>query len=108
MSINSVVFSGNVAADPRYREAETYNILSFPIAVNNRVRHSGGSYSDEVFYMQCFISGKRAKSLSEIIKHGMPVTVSGILKPSNYQKDGKTVYGYQVKIEEIQLPPKHD
>jgi single-strand DNA-binding protein len=105
MAINSVTFSGNVAADPRkFGDAENPD-LSFSLAVTT-VKKTESGYEDQPMYLQCSLFGNRARTLAEIVKKGMPLTVQGRLMPDNYEKDGQQHYSYQVAVLEVQLPPK--
>ena len=107
MSINSCVFSGNLAADPRKGGNEDSPILNFTVAVTCSKRVNG-EWVDEPLYQDCVIFGNRAKSLADILVKGMPVTVAGRMNPDNYEKDGTKVYRSRLNVSDIQLPRRED
>lgn len=106
MSINVVCISGNLTRDPEKRGKKDSPVLSFGIAVNDRVK-KGDEWEDRPNFFDCTIFGNRAKSLSNILKKGMPVTIKGKLHYSSWEtEDGSKRSKVDITVEEIVLPPR--
>lgn len=106
MSINTAVFSGNITQEVKKFGNQESPALGFSIAVNVPVRKEG-EWIDDALFVSCVMFGKRCVKLAEILHKGMPVTVSGSLKPERYtNKDGVLVNTFGMTVNEIQLPRK--
>lgn len=105
MAINNCIFSGNLAADAEKRGTDEHPVLSFTLCTNVPFKDANG-WHDEPLYTRCVIFGNRAKALAPIMRKGLAVTVSGYMEPNNYEKNGNKVYAQQLRVAEVQLPPK--
>ena len=98
MPINSVNLTGNVTADPRKLGKKDSPALAFTIAVNCPIKN-GDEWDSNPFFMDCIAFGYTAKSLTDAIAKGTPVTVNGKLQPNNYtNKDGIEVKALQCVV----------
>jgi single-strand DNA-binding protein len=102
MAINTVSISGNLTRDG---ELPTPNILSFTVAVNNRIKdRQTGEWGDNPCYMDCKVLGRRAEGLCQYIRKGEKVCVSGRLDQERWQaKDGSNRSRIVVLVDELEL-----
>lgn len=102
MAINEVTISGNLTRDG---ELPTPNILTFCVAVNNRVKdRQTGEWRDDPCYMDCKVLGRRAEGLAQYIRKGEKVCVSGKLSQERWQaKDGTNRSRVVVLVDELEL-----
>lgn len=104
MSVNVVTVTGNLGADGelRYTQKGTA-ILTFNVAVNERVPKGDGSYGDRTHWIPCYMFGKRAEGLALWLRKGDKVAVSGSLTESVWEKDGQKRRRIEVKVDEVEL-----
>lgn len=100
MSINTVTISGNLTADANLRSSNDLNVLSFSVAVNERVKRDG-SWEDSPNFVDCTMFGNRARALAKYMVKGTPVCVSGRLHWSSWEKDGVRRQKLEVYVDEI-------
>lgn len=110
MSINSVVISGNLVRDPELRQsASGSSLLTFSIAVNDRVRNQQtGEWEDRANFFDVVMFGNRADSMSRIMTKGMKVTVAGRLRQSSWddRTTGKRRSKVEVIADNVDLPQR--
>lgn len=107
MSINQVVISGNLTRDAELRNTGTYSVLSFTVAVNDRVPGNNGTYIDRPNFIDCSIFGKRADALGAYLTKGTKVCVSGKLRFSKWEgKDGMNHHKVSVVVTELEFSKK--
>ncbi|WKD00479.1 single-stranded DNA-binding protein [Borreliella americana] len=83
--INSLVLSGRLTRDSELSYTESgMAVLRFSIA-NNRRMKKNDEWIDYPQYFDCVIFSKRAESLSDYLKKGKQVVVSGSLKYESWQ-----------------------
>ena len=104
MSINKVALSGNITRDVDLRQTASGSaILVFGIAVNERIKR-GDDWEDYPNFFDCVMFGRRAESLSKIMRKGMKVALSGRLRYSSWEnKDGQRRSKVEVIAEEVEL-----
>lgn len=108
MSINSVVLSGNLGRDPEVRVTPTgTNILTFSLAVSERVK-KGDNWEDYTNWVDVVVFGKRAESLGKILTKGTKVTVSGKLRYSSWERDGKNRSKLEVIADDVDIMQRRD
>lgn len=100
MSINTVTISGNLTSDAVLHSANDSNVLTFSVAVNERVKR-GGAYEDRPNFVDCTMFGNRAKALDKYLKRGTAVCVSGRLHWSSWERDGQRRTKLEVYVDEI-------
>lgn len=89
MSINKAVISGNLGGDPELRvTSKGASVLTFSVAVNDRVPDGNGGWRDSVNWIKVTVFGNRADGLSRVLSKGMKVCVSGRLKQETWEKNG--------------------
>lgn len=103
MNTNIVIFTGNLTRDAELKNtASGTSILSFSVAVNDRVK-SNGEWTDRANYIDCVMFGTRAESLSKFLHKGIKVAVIGKLHWSSYEKDGKKRSKIDIYVETVEL-----
>jgi single-strand DNA-binding protein len=110
MSINSVCLSGNLGRDPELRTtAAGGNLLTFSIAVNDRVKDSStGEWKDYTNWVDVVVFGNRAESLSRILTKGMKVTINGKIRYSSWEKDGQTRSKIEVIANDVDIMQRRE
>ena len=104
MSINRVTISGNIGNDPDLRQtASGVQVLSFSVAVNDRVKGEDGQWTDRPNWIDCVMFGNRAKSVSRFLSKGSKVAIEGKLRWSQWERDGQKRSKIEVIVDEIEL-----
>lgn len=90
-SINRVAISGNLTRDPELRQTQSgTQVLSMGVAVNERAKdQQTGEWGDRPSFVDVTVWGNRAQALSQFLRKGMHVAVSGRLRQDRWQ-DAKT------------------
>ena len=107
MSINTVTISGNLTTDARLNSSNDSNVLSFSVAVNDRVKR-GDRWEDRPNFVVCTMFGNRAKALAQYLLKGTAVCVSGRLHWSSWEKDGVRRQKLEVYADEITFYSKKE
>lgn len=104
MSINKAILSGNLTRDPELRSTPSGStVLVFGIAVNERIK-KGDEWEDYPNFFDCVMFGRRAESLSRILRKGMKVCVDGRLRYSSWEnKDGQRRSKVEVIVDQIDI-----
>lgn len=104
MSINVVVMSGNLTRDCELRHTNGGTaILSFGVAVNDRMKDRDGSWVDRPNFVDVTVFGARAEALSRFLSKGAKVALSGKLRYSSWERDGQKRSKLEVIAEEIEF-----
>lgn len=104
MSINRVAISGNIGNDPDLRQtASGVQVLSFSVAVNDRVKGEDGQWTDRPNWIDCTMFGARAQSVSRFLSKGSKVAIEGKLRWSQWERDGQKRSKIEVIVDEIEL-----
>ena len=81
--MNKVILSGNVGADPQFKQTEKTAICNFRIAVNDKYKKDA---APQWFTITSF--GKSAEFANNYIKKGTKVLVEGKIQLDEVEKDG--------------------
>lgn len=104
MSVNCVVISGNIGRDPELRNTRTGTpILSFSVAVNDRVKDRDGNWTDRPNWVDCLVFGSRSESLARYLSKGSKVAVAGKLRYSSWERDGQRRSKLEVVADDIEF-----
>ena len=100
--MNKCMFAGRLAAEP---EMKAENVLRFNVAVNERKYNSNTkTYEDDATYVPITVFGKRATSLSKVLKKGQSVSVTSHMKKSSWESiDGQKHYATNFVLDDITL-----
>jgi single-strand DNA-binding protein len=76
--LNNCVFTGRLTRDAMPKQAGSYDLLEFDIAVN-------GFKQEETFYIKCNVWGKQGQAIKDYCLKGKQVAVAGKLKIRKWQ-----------------------
>lgn len=83
---SKAIVAGNVTRDPEMRStAGGSQVCSFAIAVNRTFRDSSGNQQDQVSYIDCVAWGKSAEIITQYVKKGSALLVSGRLEQRSWE-----------------------
>ena len=104
MSLNQVSVSGNLGADAELRSTRGGTpVLTFALAVNERVKQADGTWGDRASWIDCVLFGARAQALADWLRKGNKVAVQGRLRTSTWERDGVSYKRTEVVVEEVDL-----
>lgn len=104
MSLNKVTLSGNLGSDAELRMTKGGTpVLTFSLAVNDRVPQGDGTWGDYTNWVDCTLFGKRAESLAPWLTKGAKVAIVGHLHTHSYQADGRNVKRWDVRVDDVEL-----
>lgn len=104
MSINRVAISGNLGGDSELRATSGgTSVLSFSVAVNERVKDPGGNWTDKTNWIGCVLFGKRADGLHQYLVKGTKVAIEGKLRWSQWESNGQKRSKIEVVVDEIEF-----
>lgn len=108
MAINCVALSGRLTRDPEARVTRSGTpVLAFSLAVNDRRRDpQTGEWEDVPNFVDCVMFGARADRLSQMLRKGQKVAVSGRLHWESWERDGERRSKLYVYADEVELPPR--
>jgi single-strand DNA-binding protein len=100
MSINVMVFAGNVGGDMELRHTPNGKIIgAFNVAVNQ-----GWGDNKKTSWVTCKMFNDRAEKIAPYIKKGMLVTVSGELLIDEWKKEEVKYTKVCCIVNDVQLP----
>ena len=104
MSLNKVTASGNLGADAVLCMTKSgAPVLTFSVAVTERVQQGDGSWGDYTNWVDCVMFGKRAEAIAAWLKKGAKVAVLGRLHTGSYEVDGRKCKKWEVRVDDIEL-----
>lgn len=105
MSFNLVVLAGHVGREPETKEIEGTTVTSFPLAVDTyKGRDASGKAKDEAMWVRVNAWGKVAETVSNMVKTGTPVIVSGELQIRTYtDRNNAERTSVEVRAERVKL-----
>lgn len=90
-NVNVVAISGHLGDDAVFRVgANGTQLITFDVAVNERVRDGRGEWANRANWLRCVTFGKQAEWLEKELHRGTHVSVSGRLRQEQYKVDGQT------------------
>ena len=104
MSINKVIFTGNLTKDMELRSSRNgLAIGNFGVAVNDRVKQ-GDQWVDKATFVDCTLFGRRAESLAAYMLKGTKVAVEGRLSMDEWtDQSGQKRSKLEVIVSELEL-----
>ena len=101
--MNKLILMGRLTRDPevRYGGANNNAIARFSIAVDRRFKRDGQPTAD---FFNCTAFGKLGEFVEKYLRKGTKIVLDGEIQNNNYQnKEGQTVYGFQVIANSIEF-----
>lgn len=101
MNINTVTVSGNLTRDAEIRYTKTQTpVVLFGIAVNTRAKVNN-EWTDYANYFDCVYYGSYAEKVSESLRKGTRVVITGSLKYSQWQSGEHTRSKVEINVAAI-------
>jgi len=97
--LNSFIGIGRLTRDPelRYTPGGT-GVCKFGIAINRTYRNQEGNNVEDVLFINVTTWGKQAENVSQFLKKGRRVAISGELRSNNWQdKEGNKRTSFEIK-----------
>lgn len=106
---NKVVLMGNLTRDPELRTTPTgQNVASFSLAVNRSWKNAQGEQQEAVDYIDCNIWGKPAEIITQYMKKGSGILVSGRLQQRSWEQEGQKRSKVEVVVEDFNFVGGND
>jgi single-strand DNA-binding protein len=101
---------GNLGQDPEPRySAEGRPVLTFRVASNYRLRTPEGTWTDCVEWVRVRVVGRRAESLSTLLRKGSRVYVDGRLEARSWLNNQQPQAGLELLANDVELMgPRQD
>ncbi len=103
--MSTTTLAGNLTADPEVRFTKNgTGVSNFTVAsTSRRFDKEAGAWADgETLFMRCTVFGKQAENMTEQLRKGQRVVVTGALTQSNYiDKDGKERSSIELDVDEV-------
>lgn len=103
--MSNTTLVGNLTTDPEVRFTKNGTAVSnFTVASTpRRFDKETGTWNDgETLFMRCTVFGKQAENMTEQLRKGQRVVVTGTLGQSNYNdKDGNTRSTIELDVDEV-------
>lgn len=110
MSVNFSVFDGNLAKDFELKEGDNWSLVKFTVANKDRYKDSKGEWKERTYFYDCEWFGKYAKAVSNRLKKGTLVVVTGMFvyddRPSRDDASKKTRF-WKVRVEDVVIAGEH-
>lgn len=106
--LNNVVLIGRLTKDPELRYTpNNVAVATFSLAVNRRFKNNEGVH--EADFINCVMWNKSAENLSNWIKKGNMIAITGRIQTRNYENQNwQRVYVTEVVAETFQNLEKRD
>lgn len=99
---NKVVLMGNLTRDPELRTTPNgQNVAGFSLAVNRTWKNASGEQQEAVDYIDCNIWGKPAEIITQYMKKGSGILVSGRLQQRSWEQEGQKRSKVEVVVEDF-------
>lgn len=104
-SINQVVFTGNVAQEPKILQGQSSLFGDFRLAVSSYYRKADGTSQEETIFLTCKVSGRLAEIANLYLTKGAPVGVTGQMREESWtdKETGQKVSRLVVRVDNMSL-----
>ena len=103
--MNIFIFSGHLGGDAETR----YTPDGKPVTGFSVASTSGWGEKQKTTWIRCNAWGERFEKIAQYLTKGKKVTVSGEFSQREWtDKDGSTRYSCEVRVNDIDLPPRED
>ena len=109
LQLNSLQITGNLAADPETRSFPDGTVVThFRILHNPRYKDKATqTYIDgEPVGINAEVWGPYGLALSKAVKKGDLLLLKGTLRANNYEKEGRKIQGFQLRVDSWQVAAK--
>lgn len=99
---NKTVLMGNLTRDPELRSTPNGSqVASFSLAINRTWKNASGEQQEAVDYIDCNIWGKPAEIITQYMKKGSGILVSGRLQQRSWEQEGQKRSKVEVVVEDF-------
>lgn len=103
--MNKVILLGRLVADPELRYTTGQNAVAtarFRVAVNRPFKNADGK--SEADFIQCIAWRDKAEFVQKYFHKGDMICIDGAIRTGSYtNKDGATVYTFDVQVERVEF-----
>ena len=99
--MNKFILIGNLTKEPQINVYGDMKIASLRLAVPRTYKNKDGSYDTNFFDIKCF--GKTAEICEKFCTKGTKIAVSGEIRQSDYEKDGKKIPKIELICNDFEL-----
>lgn len=97
-NLNQLTYIGRVASDPEMRYSPSGTAVLRLLVASNRAYQVEGEWQEKATFIPFSLFGKKAERANETIGKGDLVMVLASIENNSYEKDGKTVHGYNFPV----------
>ena len=107
--MNMVTLRGRLVSDPQFKvstnnEAVT-SVAHFVLAVPNR-RHKNAEGKFDADFIKHTAFNEKAEIAQNYLRQGSEIITYGMLHSYKYDKDGQTIYGMEILVDNIEFVSK--
>ena len=95
MSMNCIMISGRLVADPEVKNGNGVEFTTFTVAVDRNQKEK------KTDFIPCTAFDKVGQVIEQYFHKGDRITVQGQLNGDRYEKDGKKLTFWKVKVEKF-------
>ena len=100
--MNKVIHIGRLTKDVELRRtADGKAVAVFSMAVNKDYKNAQGGYDADFFDYVAF--EQKAEAISKYVHKGDKFFVLGRLEKRSYEKEGRTIWSYQIRVLEFEF-----
>ena len=97
---NHITLMGRLTRDPEVRSTNGgQSVTSFSLAVSRGWRDKQGNPQEAVSFINCVAWGNGGETIAKYVSKGEQLLIGGRLDQRTYDKDGVTMYAYEVYVE---------
>jgi len=104
--VNFTMLEGNACRDAEIRKTGSGAVICKMSIASNRYYKSGDGFENEVSYFDIDCFGEIAKLCGEKVKKGDGIRVTGRLKQSRWESEGKSRSAVVIIAERVEFPSK--
>lgn len=98
--INNVVLIGRITRDIEMTMTNGgTEVVRFNLAVNRNRKNANGEYDAD--FISCVAFGQAANFMSQYLRKGYQIAITGRIQTGNYEKDGQRIYTTDVIVESV-------
>ncbi len=99
--INHVVLIGRLTKDPELAYTQNKKAFAQFILAVNRISNENTDKTAD--FIRCQAWGKTAENLVKFMRKGSQIAITGAIRTSSYEKNGRTNYSTDIVANEIQF-----
>lgn len=103
--VNQCNFTGRLGKDPESKTLNNGNMIAkFSIACGEQWKDkTTGEKNEKTEWINCVAFGKLAEIITEYVKKGQQIYISGKMQTDKYDKDGQTCYSTKINVSDMKM-----